>query len=423
MWKNAVGEISEPVGELTSLDAQIIEIKPEEIPLAKGVDIEAMRAYDDDPLEVVVEIPESKSTRGWYYTKEAIGDIVDAVKEGTLSGFLGHQKAEDVSNVFETPVTHWIGAEMRDNKGYFRGMVDKAAPDLKRWIRTGRIKEVSIFGYPTLEKKDGETNVVGYQPLSIDWTPLHRPGMPTRIVGQEMDSQGEMESVSDLSRAIDEEAQKIWPDGVWTAGIFHNDKYAIVEVNDRKLYRVNYDEEDDGVTITDYFEVKREVRYVPVEEGEHSMNKDEMLDLIKEEIEKGSFTLDDLTRSLSVKPVKGEIDALKEKLGISGEIDMEAYLKEAIEAKRVKEEQAHGEMIEAAVKEKVSGELNQSLIMEMMKNSEAKTKEEACGEIGALLENDVIKTIINKANVEQGTGVSGEIQHNSGVVVKRSMRF
>ncbi|EQE71851.1 hypothetical protein QCK_4043 [Clostridioides difficile CD45] len=43
---------------------------------------------------------------------------------------------------------------------------------IKRWIRTKRIKEVSIFGYPKLKKSaKGEMNVIGYEPLSIDWTP------------------------------------------------------------------------------------------------------------------------------------------------------------------------------------------------------------------------------------------------------------
>lgn len=188
--KVAFGEMAdlETVGEMDSVNAFITSIKPSDIPLAAGVDVEKLRAADDDPLEVVVEIPATKSKRGWNYTKESLKDIVDYTKANTLNGFLGHQKAEDVSTQFVPPVTHWIGAEMREDKAYFRGMIDAAAKDLKRWVRTGRIQEVSIFGYPKLKKaSSGEMDVVGYDPLSIDWTPLHRPGMPTSIIGMEMD--------------------------------------------------------------------------------------------------------------------------------------------------------------------------------------------------------------------------------------------
>jgi len=188
--KIAFGEMEdlETIGEMDSVNAFITSIKPSDIPLAAGVDVDELKAADNDPLEVVVEIPATKSKRGWNYTKESLKDIVDYTKANTLNGFLGHQKAEDVSTQFVPPVTHWIGAEMRGDKAYFRGLIDADATNLKRWVRTKRIQEVSIFGYPKLKKAgSGEMDVVGYDPLSIDWTPLHRPGMPTSIIGMEME--------------------------------------------------------------------------------------------------------------------------------------------------------------------------------------------------------------------------------------------
>jgi hypothetical protein len=183
------GEMADIInGEMDSVNAILSSMKPSDIPLSSGVDIESLKAADDDPLEVVVEIPATKSKRGWNYTTKSLQDIVDYTKQYTLNGFLGHQKPENVSTEFVPPVTHWIGAEMKGDKAYFRGLVDADATNLKRWLRTKRIKEVSIFGYPKLKKgAKGEMNVVGYNPLSIDWTPLHRPGMPTSIVAMEMD--------------------------------------------------------------------------------------------------------------------------------------------------------------------------------------------------------------------------------------------
>lgn len=179
------------------------EMSVEDIPVSAAVDLDALKDGDDDPLEVVVEVPVGKSKRGWNYTEQAIKDIVDHVNEHTLNADLGHQRPEDVSNEFRPPVTHWVGAKMEGQSAYFRGVVDAAAKDLKRWIRAGRVKQVSIFGQPLIQKVSGETHVVGYKPLSIDWTPLDRMGMPTRIVAV-----GEMEDVSDTVEDKGDEPMK-----------------------------------------------------------------------------------------------------------------------------------------------------------------------------------------------------------------------
>ncbi|MCL6558146.1 MAG: hypothetical protein K6U74_04955 [Firmicutes bacterium] len=183
-WKYALdGEMSSNKYAMVYLQAGVSgEIKPGDIPLAPGVNLAALKTGDIDPLEVVVEIPSGRSKRGWNYKPEAIQAIVKYVQEKTLSGFLGHQKPEDMESEFKPPVTHWVGAIWKDGKAYFRGIIDAAAKDLKRWIRSNRVNQVSIFGIPKLVKVDGETQVVDYLPLSIDWTPLDRAGMPTRIV-------------------------------------------------------------------------------------------------------------------------------------------------------------------------------------------------------------------------------------------------
>lgn len=185
--------MSKKLAKLAQIGARIIsgEMAVKDIPVSPMVDLEALKKGDEDPLEVIVEVPVSQSKRGWYYTHEALRDIVDAVNERSLHGFLGHQKPEDVPNEFPEPVTHWIGAKMTEDAAYFRGVVDAGAEKLKRWIRGGIVKQVSIFGEAHLAESNGSTHVVGYDPLSIDWTPLDRMGMPTRIVAV-----GEMHGLS-----------------------------------------------------------------------------------------------------------------------------------------------------------------------------------------------------------------------------------
>lgn len=178
-------------GELVRLSASVTgEIAVEDVPLAPGVDLAALKAGDEDPLEVVVEIPSGRSKRRWHYLPQALQSIVRQVAQETASGFLGHQKPEDVDYQFPPPVTHWVGALFRDGKAYIRGVIDQAAKDLKRWIRAGRVRQVSIFGVPTLQTVGGETQVVDYRLLSIDWVPLDRAGMQTRVVAV-----GEMDAI------------------------------------------------------------------------------------------------------------------------------------------------------------------------------------------------------------------------------------
>ena len=56
------GEMADIInGEMDSVNAILSSMKPSDIPLSSGVDIESLKAADDDPLEVVVEIPATKS--------------------------------------------------------------------------------------------------------------------------------------------------------------------------------------------------------------------------------------------------------------------------------------------------------------------------------------------------------------------------
>jgi hypothetical protein len=148
---------------------------------------------DDDPMQVVIEVGPGKSSRGWTYTPQALEKLVAHVNEHTLSGIMGHQKEEDLPHEFRNPATHWIGAVWKDGKAYVRGVIDKTAPDLKRWIRSKRVTQPSIFTRPTLRKSGGVTDVYDLVPLSIDWAPLGRGGMDSaRVAGL---SSGEMDVI------------------------------------------------------------------------------------------------------------------------------------------------------------------------------------------------------------------------------------
>lgn len=182
-------------GEMHVLAGAVGEMAPSDIPLSSAF-TEAERQHllkgDDDPMEVVIEVAPGKSSRGWNYTPAALQKMVTHVQTKTLAGIKGHQRDEDVASQFVDPATHWIGALWQNDKAYFRGVIDKTAPDLKRWIRAKRITQPSIFTRPVLSRVGGETQVVDLEPLGIDWAPLDRAGMPSsRVVAWgEMDAIG-----------------------------------------------------------------------------------------------------------------------------------------------------------------------------------------------------------------------------------------
>ena len=175
------GEINEALA--VRFDGAVIgEMGVDTVPLSEKVDIDKLKAGDDDPLEVVVEIDSGKSKRKWNYLPQALESISRQINEKVPNGFLGHQKQENLAFEFPKIATHWVGAMYRDGKAYVRGVVDASQKDLKRWIRGGRIKQVSIYGIPTLRKENGETQVVDFDLMSLDWTPKDRNGMQTKVV-------------------------------------------------------------------------------------------------------------------------------------------------------------------------------------------------------------------------------------------------
>ncbi|HXI15421.1 MAG TPA: hypothetical protein VNM48_03545 [Chloroflexota bacterium] len=192
-----VGEqATAPTGEIVRLEASVAgEMAVQEVPITSGVDVAALTAGDERPMEIVVAVPAGKSRRGWDYKASALQDIVRVVGEQGLPGYLGHQRADAVDHEFPPVATHWIGAKWENGRAYFRGVVDPSAGDLKRWLKARTVRTVSIFGVPKLERVRGETHVTGYDPLSIDWTPLGRNGMPTSITAMT----GEMDAITGTS--------------------------------------------------------------------------------------------------------------------------------------------------------------------------------------------------------------------------------
>lgn len=455
--KLPVGEQNSARGEMDYVDAILTTTTPSNIPLASGIDIEELKSADDDPLEIVVEIPSTKSKRGWNYTPKSLKDIVDYTMANTLNGFLGHQRAEDISNEFLPPVTHWVGAEMRGNNAYFRGLIDASAKDLKRWIRTKRIKEVSIFGFPELKKNSitGEMDVVGYEPLSIDWTPLHRPGMPTKIVGMEMeDVAGEqLDGTFEKLREDLREAAKAYfnvgtNDYVWIRSVRYDNSTVIAEYEQNnqpsKLYSINFTVENDNVKLGEKTEVFEKRVYEPVsvagemKEGGNNMTFQEfqeMMGKLKNQIKNGQITYGQIIGEMAITPeqVAGEmeeirvaleaketLDKVSEALGVTGEMDVVEIAKEGKKAIDESKKSGFEETLNKVIEEKVSGEMAQGLVKKMLTIEDNATEEVIAGEIDKILADDFMKKVLSQGHIDTGAGIgTGQVQ-GSGLKVRRT---
>ncbi|MBY2445535.1 hypothetical protein KWX03_16860 [Clostridioides difficile] len=439
-------------GEMDSMNALISSIKPSDIPLAKDIDIEALKSIDDDPLEVVVEIPATKSKRGWNYTAKSLKDIVDYTNENTLNGFLGHQKAENISTEFAPPVTHWIGAEMKGDKAYFRGLIDADATNLKRWIRTKRIKEVSIFGYPKLKKSaKGEMNVIGYEPLSIDWTPLHRPGMPTSIVGMEMSAKGEqLDGTFEALRIDLREALKAKfsindnNSYLYIQNIRYDNNTVIYELEQNglcKLYSIPFTIVENKINLGEEIEVIKKISYEAKGEMKGEENKLEGKELIKNVkglLQTGEISYSDVIQGIGLTKeiVTGEMEDVKSSLkaekelrevkkvlGIVGEMDTIEVAKKASKALDNEKKEAWNSIVNKVIKDKVSGEIAQTLVKKMLNVEEGSSEEVITGEIENILNDEFVKNTMSNMYKDNPTTTGLLNSSNNGSLTTKKNRI
>lgn len=352
------------VGEMATADISL-----ETLPLSDEAraSLEKLMEGDDDPCLVAVEIEEGKGGHG-LYTAEAIKDIVDGVNRDQPMGFLGHQEPEKLPFEFPQPATHWFAAEMlkRGGKAVARvyGLVEPTMKQLKKWLRSGRINTVSIFGRAKF--RPGSREIVGYELMSIDWTPRKRAGMTTRLVwASEMTGGvgGELDgSFEELRDAIQAAVTRDLGSNAWVHRLY-TDGTVIVEHHDeqggRRWYRYDYTVDGDDVALSNRVEVVERRTFEPAGEqqsgrvgfgdsqvdrnsdgGGHEVTLQEMLAAIRSALAKGETTVKEIlgeigiTKEQAIEAVaKDDFEkltkgaklalALKESLGLSDDLTVE----------------------------------------------------------------------------------------------------
>ena len=406
------------------------EMNIDDVPVAGWADVEALKGGDDDPLEVVMAVPSGKSTRGWNYTSNALNSIVGEVNSTGLPGFLGHQKADNVATEFPTPVTHWIGAKMENGTAYFRGLIDKSAGDLKRWIRGKAINQVSIFGYPQLQQNSvtGETDVIDYKGLSIDWTPLNRAGMPTSL----MATSGEMDAIAQPADTSHEALREALRSAAYTKlGSNNSDAYISVNSvyddyfiayrsdysnrgNEETYYKISYAKgPDNTIVLGEPVEVRRKEVWEPVAAGEME-DKTKMKKELKDLVDAGTINVEDLKLACGEMGITltGEQSKLEKVCGeMFGKTGDELITTITDLAKQAKAK-SQNEVINKLVSEKVKGEMAQGIVKKMLHVPDNADEKLIAGEIDNILADDFVKSVLAKSHTDIKPPVGGTNNNN-----------
>ena len=155
-----------------------------DVPTAAGVDMEALKAGDADPMLVTLPIVPAfgaVSRNGLLYDAQLIDSIVAQINDKRPDGIFGHLKDEDRSTAFPEPAVHWVGATVADGKAWAKGYIPPgAARDrVKRLKATGGQIATSIYGKgsyePTATK--GVRRLASFDLESLDFAPPARAAL------------------------------------------------------------------------------------------------------------------------------------------------------------------------------------------------------------------------------------------------------
>jgi hypothetical protein len=192
---------------------ELASVRPESIPLGQAVSqaqFEELTRGDASPTQVVIRIgPGQSGGHHWHYTPSALRQLVEVVNSRSLPGYLGHGHAALPSSEWHDPLLHWVGARWDGSAALVRGVIDHSharADDLKRWLRSGRLKAPSILTIPVVREYAGAQFVESLEHvLSIDMAGLGREGMRSASViysGETLDRGDDDVNESDAYREL-----------------------------------------------------------------------------------------------------------------------------------------------------------------------------------------------------------------------------
>jgi hypothetical protein len=153
------------------------------VPIANGVDLEALKALDADPFYVTLPIiPEvgAISKNGLLYDEALVGSVEEQINSKRPGGIFGHIKEVDRGSAFPIPEGMWVGAKREGNSLWAKCYIPPGAAreHLRRLKVMGGNIATSIYGkgdYEAVSK--GVKRVKNFMLESLDFAPPERAAL------------------------------------------------------------------------------------------------------------------------------------------------------------------------------------------------------------------------------------------------------
>ncbi len=171
-----------------------------EVPVAAGVDLEALKADDANPFFVTLPVARvgETSANGLLYDEDLVKTIVESVNTEHPTGIMGHLTPEQMDTAYPVPDVFWVGATRQNGTAWAKGYVPPGAArdTLRRLKAVGGKAATSIFGPPgrRVPLGDGKWKVDGFKLQSLDLAPYDRAALK---LGGQFAVTAEMDSYTD----------------------------------------------------------------------------------------------------------------------------------------------------------------------------------------------------------------------------------
>ncbi len=155
-----------------------------QVPTAAGVDMDALRQTDTDPMFVTLPIvPEvgATSRNGLLYDEALADSIVKQINDKRPEGIFGHLRDEERSSSYPEPAAIWVGAMRDGSTVWAKALVtDPRAKDrIRRLKATGGQIATSIYGKGRYEQtsKAGVRRLADFDLETLDFAPPARAAL------------------------------------------------------------------------------------------------------------------------------------------------------------------------------------------------------------------------------------------------------
>jgi len=172
--------------------------------------LQRIKAKDDDPKFIVVEIEQCFSQSKNEWPGDVIRSIAEQVNRKKPVGYKGHIPDDQDHTAFPPVHAVWLGAAVKEISGRVTARVKGyilPRSELRDEIEVEAVDGVSVRGdCVKTRRKEGGWKVLSFNLESIDFARKGRSGMPARIVSvtSEMKTEGGMVEAKDIA-AIDEQ--------------------------------------------------------------------------------------------------------------------------------------------------------------------------------------------------------------------------